>query len=132
MPLDQTRANQILDAVHGNTTLVAVTTPMHSRLMTSNGTSTANGTEVATGGGYTSGTGAPTFTWAAASAGSSASNSAITVSNYPRAETVVGVEQWDSNATPKRQSFGALTASKTMNAGDTFTIASAAWTEALA
>lgn len=128
--IDQTRANQILDAILATTTLTASTSGIHCRLMTANGSATANGTELTTGGGYTSGTGAPTLTFAAASAGSAASNSAVTVTNMP-ATTIVGVELWDSNATPKRQAWGALTASKTTNSGDTFSIASGSLTLAL-
>lgn len=131
MALDQTRANQLLDALHGVATLTATVTPLRARLMTANGSATANGTELATSGGYTAATGAPSFTFGAASAGSSASSSAITVTNMP-ATTVVGVEIWDSAGTPKRQEFGALTASKTTNAGDTFSIAIGAMTSALA
>lgn len=130
MSLDQTRANQILDAIHGVASLTAVTAPIRCRYMTANGTATSNGTELTTGGGYTSGTGAPSVTWGSASAGSSATSANITTTNMP-ATTIVGVEFWDSNGTPKRQSFGALTASKTTASGDTFTIASGAATEAL-
>lgn len=125
--LDQTRSNQLIDASLATTTLVASTSPIHCRLMTANGSATANGTELATSGGYTSGTGAPTVAFGAASAGSAASSGAVTVTNMP-ATTVVGIELWDSNATPKREWWGALTASKTTNAGDTFTIPAASLT----
>jgi hypothetical protein len=97
--------------------------------MTANGTSTTNGTEVATGGGYTAGAGAPSVTWAAPAAGSQATNAIVSITNYPRAETVVGAEIWDS--TPKRIEWGALSASKTMAAGDTLSFASGAITSAL-
>ncbi len=122
--VDQTRTNQVIDAIFGTTALVATTTPVRCRLMTANGSATANGTELATGGGYTQGVGAPTFTAAAAATGAASSNSAVTVTNMP-ACTLNGIEVWDSNAVPKRQMWGAITsAPKTVNAGDTVTIAS--------
>jgi hypothetical protein len=128
--IDQTRCNQILDAILATTTLTASTTGIHIRLMTANGSVSANGTELGTSGGYTAGTGTATVTWAAASAASAASNQAYTVTNMP-ATTIVGVELWDSNGTPKRQAWGALSASKTTNSGDTFSIASGSITLAL-
>lgn len=127
--LDQTFSNRLLDSSVG-TAFTAPTTPITCRLMTANGTNTANGTELATGGGYTSGTGAPQVTFAAASAGSKASNVAVTVTNMP-ATTINGVELWDSEATPIRLWWGPLTAAKTTNSGDTFTIASGSLTLAM-
>lgn len=132
MALDQTRANEILTFMHAGAAPTALTAPIHVRIMTANGTATSNGTEVVTGGGYTSGSGAPTVTWAAAASGSQATNAAINITNYPRAETVVGVEIWDTTGTPKRVEWGALTASKTMASGDTLSFASGAITSALA
>jgi hypothetical protein len=132
MSLDQSRANEVLTWMHGGAAPTALTAPIRCRLMTVNGSASANGTEVVTGGGYTSGAGAPTTTWAVASAMSQATNAAVTVTNYPRAETVVGIEIWDSTGTPKRVEFGALSASKTMAAGDTLSFASGAITSALA
>lgn len=129
--MDQATANKVLTLLFTGTGGPAPTAPMHCRLMTANGSDTANGTELATSGGYTAGTGAPTFTVAAASAGSIASNSAVTVTNMP-ATTIVGVEVWESNATtPFRIMWGALTASKTTNSGDTFSIASGSLTGSL-
>lgn len=130
--LDQTHANAILDASfdRSGASVRLSTGPMHCRYMTANGSATANGTELATGGGYTQGAGAPTFTTAAASSGSEASNSAITTTNMP-ANTIVGIEVWDQAGTPARKWWGALTASRTTNAGDTFTIASGSLTAAL-
>jgi hypothetical protein len=127
--LDQTFANAVLDATfdRSGASVRLSTGPMHCRLMTANGTATSNGTELATSGGYTAGTGAPTFTTAAASAGSEASNSAVTVTNMP-ATTINGVEVWDSAGTPARKWWGALTAAKTTNSGDTFSIASGSLT----
>ena len=129
--MDQTHSNAVLDASldQSGATVRLATGPIRCRLMTANGSATANGTELATSGGYTAGTGAPSVTFAAASAGSKASNAAVTVTNMP-ATTIVGVELWDSAGTPARKWWGALTASKTTNAGDTFSIASGSLTVA--
>lgn len=128
--LDQAHANAILDASmdQSGAAVRLSTGPIRVRLMTTNGTATANGTEVATGGGYTAGTGAPTVTFSAATAGGKASNSAVNVTNYPRAESVVGIELWDS--VPARKWFGSH-AAKAMAAGDTYSIASGSLTETL-
>ncbi|MGZ4465209.1 MAG: hypothetical protein ACXVW0_07620 [Nocardioides sp.] len=122
MALTQARSMQVLDAVHAVTPLPASVAPIRTRLMTANGSATAAGTELASGGGYTAGTGAPSTSWGAAAAGAPSSASAsVTVTNMP-ATTVIGVEEWDSAGTPVRQEWGALSASKTTNAGDTLTI----------
>jgi hypothetical protein len=131
MALDQTRANQLLEAIHAVTTLTASTSPTRVRLMTTVGSATANGTELATSGGYTSGTGAPSVTWAAAATGSEATNAIVSVTNMP-ATTINGIEIWDSNATPKRQELGSLTTARTTASGDTLSFASGAITSALA
>jgi len=133
MPLDQVHATAILDASmdQSGATVRLSTGPIKCRLITTVGSSTANGTELATSGGYTSGVGAPSLTFAAASAGTKASNSAVTVTNMP-ATSLNGVELWDSAGTPLRKWLGGITgAPKTTNSGDTFTIASASLTEAL-
>lgn len=132
--LNQVHANAILNAslTTGAAAGAAVqsTYPIRCRLMTANGSATASGTELATSGGYTAGTGAPTVQFAAAATGSKASSTDVTVTNMP-ATTIVGVELWDSAGSPERKWYGALTASKTTNAGDTFTIASGSLTAAL-
>lgn len=128
--LSQAHSNNLIDGSLGTAAFVATTAPLRCRLMTANGTATANGTELATSGGYTAAAGAPTVTFAAATGGSAASNTAVTVTNMPAA-TITGVELWDSAATPVRKWWGALTASKAVNAGDTLTIASGGLTAAL-
>jgi hypothetical protein len=45
--------------------------------------------------------------------------------------TVVAVDEWDSAGTPVRRWWGALTANKTVNSGDTFTIASGSYSKSL-
>lgn len=127
--LDQTFSNRLLDASCGGA-FTSPATPLTCRLMTANGTNTANGTELATSGGYTAGTGAPTVSFSAASGGSKASSTAVTVTNMP-ATTIVGVELWDASGSPVRLWWGPLTASKTTNSGDTFTIASGSLTLAM-
>lgn len=115
--LSAAHSNNLLDASLGTATIVATVTPMKCRLMTANGTTTTNGTEV-TGGSYVSQT--VTFS-AATGSGSTSNNIGINFGGMP-ATTVVGVELWDSAGTPIRKHFGALTASKTTNAGDTLSI----------
>jgi len=127
--LDQTFSNHLLTASIGGS-FTAPTTPITCRLDTATGTNTSNGTELATSGGYTSGTGAPQVTFAAASGGSMASNVAVTVTNMP-ATTINAIELWDSESTPIRLWWGPLTAAKTTNSGDTFTIASGSLTLAM-
>jgi len=128
------RAAQILDAIHAVTVLPASTAPIRTRYMTANGSGTAAGTELATSAGYTSGVGAPATTWAAGvstAAPATAQNSvAVSTTNMP-ATTVVGIEEWDSAATPVRQEWGALSANKTTNAGDTLSFAAGAITDNL-
>lgn len=133
MALDQTFAKQIQDHIHGNTALTQPTAPFRLRQMTANGSGSANGTELATSGGYTSGTGAPTIAFGASTTAvpAVASNSgAVTITNMP-ASTIVGVEIWNSNGTPGRQEWGALTASRTIASGDTLSYAIAAVTSSL-
>lgn len=128
--LVQVHANNILDASMGTAAFAATVTPMKCRLMTVIGSATAAGTELATSAGYVAGTGLSPATMAAAAAGSAASSVALTQTNMPAA-TIVAVELWDSTATPVRKWYGALTANKTTNLGDTFTIPSGSLTAAL-
>jgi hypothetical protein len=123
-------ANNILDASLGTASFVATTTPLKCRLDTAIGTATTGGTELSTGGSYTAGTGLSPATMAAASAESAASSVALTQTNMPAA-TITSIELWDSAGTPLRKWFGALTANKTTNSGDTFTIAIGSLTAAL-
>lgn len=118
-------ANALLEASSGKTAYTNPTTPIKVALVTVIGTASAAGTKV-TGGSYAD----QTVTFAAASAGSISSNVALTYTNMPAA-TVVGIDEWDSAGTPVRRWFGALTANKTTNSGDTFTIASGSYTKTL-
>ena len=132
MALDQTRANEVLTWMHGGSAPAVLTGPTRVRIYTVVGNATTPGTEVASGGGYTSGASAPSVTWAAAAAGSQATNAAVNITNYPRAETVNAVEIWDSGGTPQRVEWGNLASPKTMASGDTLSFASGAITSALA
>jgi hypothetical protein len=125
--LDQAHANNIIDASLGTASFTATTTPLKCRLMTANGSASANGTELASGGSYVAGTGLSPATFASASGESASTSVALTQASMPAA-TIVGVELWDSAATPKRKWWGALSANKTTNAGDTFTIPSGSLT----
>lgn len=128
--LDATQANSMLTYMHGGGAPRTLTTPK-LRLMITVGSAGSNGTEAATGGGYTAATGL-VLSWAAASAQSQATNAIASVTNYPRAETVNGVEVWSTDATPLRIELGSLTTPKVMAAGDTLSFASGAITSALA
>jgi hypothetical protein len=134
MPLDATHARNIVDASLGVAAFVATTAPIRLRQMTGNGTGTANGTEMPTGGGYTAGAGAPTVTFAAATAdavsAAAVSSTVVTILNAPAA-TIVGVELWDSAATPKRKWYGALASPKYVAAGDTISYTAGAVRAAL-
>jgi hypothetical protein len=118
-------ANALLGGTSGQAAYVAPTTPIKVALVTATGTATAAGTEVS-GGSYAR----QTITFAAAAGGSISSNAALTYTNMP-ACTVTGVDEYDSAGTPVRRWFGALSASKTVNAGDTFSIASGSYTKTL-
>lgn len=118
--LVQAECNALIDAVNDVAAYSAAGTGRQVRLMTANGSATAAGTAV-TGGSYA----AQTVTFGAASA-ASASNSAVLNFTGMPAATVVGVEVWSVGGTPRRIWWGALSASKTVNAGDTFQIAAAA------
>lgn len=110
---------RVLNWLTGNTT-TALTGPLMVRLMTANGSDSAAGTEVVNSGGSTY---APqSVAFPAASGTTQTANSAdLVFANMP-ACTVVGVEIWDSAGTPFRWWWGAATANKTVNLGDTLRI----------
>lgn len=91
------------------------TGPLKAALVTVLGSASAAGTEV-TGGSYAR----QTVTFGSASGGIAANTGAVTFT-LP-ACTVVGIEIYDSNGTPFRMLWGALT-SRTFVSGDTFTLA---------
>lgn len=108
-----------LNWLTGNTT-TAPTAPLKIRLMTANGSASAAGTEVTNAGGSAYASQSVTFT-AAVGTGSSSNTADVVFTNMPAA-TIVGIEIWDSAVTPVRWWFGAATAPKTTNLGDTLKI----------
>ena len=118
-------ANALLAASSGQAVYVNPTAPIKVSLATATGTASAPGTEVS-GGSYAR----QTITFAAPSGGSITSNVALTYTAMP-ACTVNGVDEWDSAGTPVRRWFGNLSAPKTVNAGDTFSIAAGSYTKTL-
>ncbi|WP_328344803.1 phage tail fiber protein [Micromonospora sp. NBC_00421] len=110
--LTQAEANRLLDASLGAAAFAAPTGPMKLALVTANGSASAAGTEV-TGGSYAR----QTVVFGAASGGSASNTALITFAGMP-ATTVVGLEVFDSSGSPRRCWWGALSASKTVQAGD--------------
>lgn len=135
-----TFANDVLDHYVQNggsgTVTIGATTytlPFRIRFLSTVSVAGTPGTEWTTSGGYTAGgvTMAAAVATAAASA-SKANTAAITVTNAP-AQTWADNDQYDSTGTPKRMVFrGGSSLAKTVNSGDTCTIAigSLTWTEA--
>jgi large exoprotein involved in heme utilization and adhesion len=117
--LTDTAENLILDWINVVGTPTRPTSPLKCRLMTANGSDSSGGTEVTNSGGSTYAS--QNVTLATASGGATSNSGALTFANMP-AVTVVGVEIWDSAGSPVRLWYGALTASKTVNLGDTFEI----------
>lgn len=115
--------------LNGGAALTAPTTPLHLRLMTAVGSNTANGTEL-TGTGYTAG-GATmgTTAFGANTTGVSSNSNSISWTNSGGTSwtAVVGIEIWDTAATPKRLLQGSIT-SVTLGAGNTLTFAAASIT----
>jgi hypothetical protein len=111
--------NRTLNWLTGNST-TAPTLPLMCRLMTANGSDSSAGTEVTNGGG--SAYAPQEVAFGAASGGATENDAPVVFENMP-AVTVVGVELWDSAGTPVRWWHGPLAANKTLNLGDTFTIA---------
>jgi hypothetical protein len=116
--------NQLLDALVG-TSAYSVTTPIKLALVTANGSDSAAGTEV-TGGSYAR----QTVSFGSASSGSITNNASVTFSSMPSC-TVVGIEIYDSAGSPKRLAYGALTASRTVTAGDSVEFATSSITLSL-
>lgn len=124
--ITDTAENLLLDHILGTTSFTP-TGPIKVALMTANGSDASAGTEVVAGGNAYA---RQTLTCGASSAGATSNSGTLTWSNMPSC-TVVGVEIYDSNATPKRLWWGALTANKVVNAGDTLQILTGALTLSL-
>lgn len=123
--LDTATANGILTQLTKVTTWT-VTTSTKLRLYSVAGSAGSSGTEV-TGGSYTSQT--LSSAMGTASAGSiTNSGGALTYTGMP-AGNVAAVEVWDTNGTPVRLWFQALSGgTKTLGAGDTLTFATSSIT----
>lgn len=113
-------ANKLVTSSVTGASYTAATGAINLALTTSVGTATAAGTEV-TGGSYAR---QPTTgTWGTAASGTITNSvGAISFTLMP-ACTIAGIELWDSAGSPVQRWFGALTASKTVNVGDTVTFA---------
>lgn len=120
--IDAVEALNQVAASLGEAAYVATTGPIRGRLMTANGTASSNGTEVVNSGGSTYASQDVGAAITSVAALPVVNSGVITWTNLPTA-TIVGLELWDSNATPKRKYFGALAASKTVALGDSLTIA---------
>jgi hypothetical protein len=123
-----TEANTILAASSGQAPYVAPVAPVVVALVTVLGTATAPGTEVVNSGG--SQYARQSITFAAPSGGSIASSNALTFVNMPAA-TIVGVDEFDSATTPVRRWFGALSTTKSVNAGDTFSVSIGSYSKSM-
>lgn len=115
----------MLDWINVTGTPTRPTSPLKLRLTTTTGSDSAAGTEVS-GGSYVS----QTVAFTGAAAGSCSNTALLSYTNMP-ACTVTACEVWDTAGTPVRLWYGALTASKTLNAGDTFQVAIGALTLSL-
>ena len=122
--LTNTAENGLLDHLVG-TASFSITTPIKLALVTVLGTDAAAGTEV-TGGTYAR----QSVTWNSAASGSVANAAEINFTGMP-ACTVVAIDVYDSNGSPKRLFYGGLTASKTVAAGDTVQFAAGSITLSL-
>lgn len=126
MALDQGFSRLVNDYFHGvQSAAPTLTTTRKTKLCSTTGTSTTAGTEITAGGGYTSGGATTAYSASTTATPTVASNQAVSVTNMPAA-TVTSIETTDTTATPVRIEYGALTASKTTNSGDTLSFSSGA------
>ena len=121
MPLTTAECNNLLNA-STNATSYPNTTATKLGLVTAVGNATAAGTEVTGGSGPYA---RQACTFSTASGGSIANSSTVTFTGMP-ACTVVGAEIWDSAGTPNRKWYMSLTASRTLQAGDSISFAASA------
>ena len=129
MPLDRAEATRLLNAMLDKATYTAPSTGsgLMLRLTTANGDATSPGTEVANAGGSAYAPQNIKTSLPTAANGTAANNAASTFTNMPSV-TSVGVEVWDTAATPRRQCYAALGASKATSTGDSLTFAASALT----
>jgi hypothetical protein len=110
-------ADRLTNAMLNGTAYTLPTTPMKLALATTASSAAAAGTEV-TGGSYAR----QTIAFGTSAGSGVANTGAVTYTNMPAA-TVTHCDIYDSNGTPRRALFGALTASKTTASGDTLSFA---------
>lgn len=124
MSLTNTAENLALNFLSGEAAVTAPTAPLKIRLMTAQAADpdATAGTELATSGGYTAGGVDAAF--GAASGGALTNGVAVSWTNMP-ATTIVGVELWDSAATPVRIAWADIT-DVTLASGDTLEFAAGA------
>lgn len=123
---DQTRVNSLLNWILSSGAIPAQPTALHMRLGTTAPANTTNMTEL-TGTGYTAG--GTAVTWNAASAGKV--TGPVTATSWTNSSgsawSIVGIEIWDTAATPLRWFFGSWTGQPISVAnGNSFNVASAA------
>lgn len=114
--LSDNQENAVLNSVFRGVAYTVPTTPIKVSLHTQDPTDTGTVGEV-TGGSYAR----QSVTFGAASAGVIANSGSVDFAGMP-AGTVTHVGLWDSSGTPVFLGGGALTASKTVSAGDTFSL----------
>lgn len=125
--LDQTAADNVLDALLATASFTPSVTGVKVRLVTTVPTATSNGTQLS-GTGYTAG--GTVTTWNAASAGPQVATN-ITVLTWTNSSgsswSIVGLEIWDEGGTPARKFFGTWTGQPiTVANGNTFAVAAGA------
>lgn len=117
----------VLKAITGQATTILTTTPLAVigvSLHTSAASDSAAGTEVATGSYARQDSKSK---WATPSAGSVATNAAVTFATASASwGLVTDIGIWDATSSGNRTAWGALTASKTVDNGDTLSFASGA------
>lgn len=116
----QAQATNVLNFTFIPASAVAITSPIKIKQMSVTPSESAAGTELS-GSGFTAGGLAITWNAPATSTGTysgTIGNQALTISNAP-AGTVNGIDLVDSNGTPRRLMWGALTTARTLAAGDT-------------
>jgi hypothetical protein len=118
---DRAFARRVNDHVHGITAL-PMPTNLRIRLVTAMGDVVTYGTEAGSGGGYVSGSGAPLAGYAASTDATPTAcllSAGIMVANWPRTETLVGMELWgDVAGVPTRLELGAFGVPLDVAAGD--------------
>jgi hypothetical protein len=119
-------ADRLTNASLNGTAYTLPTTPMKLALATTASSASAAGTEV-TGGSYAR----QTIAFGTSAGTGVANTGAVTYLNMPAA-TTSHLDIYDSNGTPRRAWWGALTASKTTAAGDSLSFAIGAITIVLA